>query len=280
MPNTKRMDKKRVEPGAAAGADRNAATSPADEARAGDEASVADEALALDGAFTMDEDADMDSAAGVDGVPATDREETDLLAWERELWARGVTLVAGVDEAGRGCLFGDVVAAAVVLPAGLTIEGIDDSKRLSRKKREALYDEIIASAVAWAVGRVDPATIDRINIRQAARLAMKLAVEQLGVVPEHLLVDAETVPLDLPQTAIIKGDARSQSIGAASIVAKVTRDRLCEEVWEAMYPGYGIASHKGYPTREHREALLALGPTPMHRRSFLQGIFMEQQTLF
>ncbi len=205
--------------------------------------------------------------------------ETDRLAWERKLWDDGLTLVAGVDEVGRGCLFGDVVAAAVVLPAGLTIEGIDDSKRLSPKKREALYEEIVGSAVAWAVGRVDAATVDRINIRQAARMAMKLAVENLGVVPEHLLVDAETVPVDLPQTAIIKGDAKSQSIGAASIVAKVTRDRLCE-TWDKLYPGYGIASNKGYATREHREALLALGPTPLHRRSFLQGILVEQQTLF
>lgn len=215
-----------------------------------------------------------------DEAPAADQAETDRLAWERELWAKGLTLVAGVDEVGRGCLFGDVVAAAVVLPAGLTIEGIDDSKRLSRKKREALYEEIVGSAVAWAVGRVDAATVDRINIRQAARLAMKLAVENLGLVPQHLLVDAETVPVDLPQTAIIKGDAKSQSIGAASIVAKVTRDRLCEDVWEALYPGYGIASNKGYATREHREALLALGPTPLHRRTFLQGILVEQQTLF
>ncbi len=206
--------------------------------------------------------------------------EADRLAFERPLWTSGATGIAGVDEVGRGCLFGDVVAAAVILPPGLILDGIDDSKQLSEKKREALYEEILAHAVAWGVGRVDAETIDRINIRQASRLAMKLAVEGLGAAPDHLLVDAESVPLPIAQTAIVKGDARSQSIGAASIVAKVTRDRLCAETWEALYPGYGIGAHKGYATKQHREALLQLGPTPMHRRSFLNGLFAEQQALF
>ncbi|MBB6675437.1 ribonuclease HII [Cohnella nanjingensis] len=210
----------------------------------------------------------------------TQAEEIDRLAFERALWAEGAIHIAGVDEVGRGCLFGDVVAAAVILPQGLILDGVDDSKQLSEKKRDALYDLILENAVAWHVGRVDAETIDRINIRQASRLAMKLAVEGLGAVPDHLLVDAESVSLPIPQTAIVKGDARSQSIGAASIVAKVTRDRLCAEMWEALYPGYGIEVHKGYATKTHREALLRMGPTPMHRRSFLNGIFAEQQLLF
>jgi len=206
--------------------------------------------------------------------------EQDRLEWERKLWEEGLTLVAGVDEAGRGCLFGDVVAAAVVFAPYRVPEEVTDSKKLTPKKREELYEAIISSALAWAVGRVDAATVDRINIRQAARLAMKRAVENLGLTPQHLLVDAETVPIDVPQTPIVKGDARSRTIGAASIVAKVTRDRLCEREWEALYPGYGIASHKGYATREHVRALLELGPTPLHRKTFIRGILAEQQTLF
>lgn len=208
------------------------------------------------------------------------REAADRLKFETELWDRGVTAVAGVDEVGRGCLFGDVVAAAVILPPGLVLEEINDSKQLSEKKREALYERIVREAVAWSVARVDAATIDRINIRQASRLAMKQAVLGLKTAPQHLLIDAESVDLDVPQTPIVKGDALSQSIGAASIVAKVTRDRLCAEVWEALYPGYGIAGHKGYATKEHREAILRMGPTPLHRRSFIGNLLAVQQELF
>lgn len=207
-------------------------------------------------------------------------EEINRLAFEAELWSGGCTVVAGVDEVGRGCLFGDVVAAAVILPVGLVLEEVNDSKQLSEKKRDRLYDLIIAEATAWSVGRVEAKVIDEINIRQASRLAMKQAVLGLGVQPGHLLVDAETVDLDIPQTAIIKGDFLSQSIAAASIIAKVTRDRLCTEVWEQSYPGYGIAGHKGYATKTHREALVTLGPTPLHRRSFLGNIGVEQQSLF
>lgn len=207
-------------------------------------------------------------------------EAIDRLSFERDLWTQGLTLVAGVDEVGRGCLFGDVVAAAVILPVGLVLDEINDSKQLSEKKRERLYETIVREAAAWSVSRVDAGTIDRINIRQASRLAMKQAVMGLRDAPEYLLVDAETVELDVPQMPIVKGDARSQSIGAASIVAKVTRDRLCAETWEALYPGYGIGSHKGYATKEHREAILRLGPTPLHRRSFLGNILHEQQALF
>jgi ribonuclease HII len=207
-------------------------------------------------------------------------EKIDRLQFEASLWAQGLTMVAGLDEVGRGCLFGDVVAAAVVLPCGLVLEGINDSKQLSEKKRELLYEEIVKEAVAWSVSRVDAAVIDRINIRQASRLAMKQAVQGLGLVPEHLLIDAESVDMDIPQTPIVKGDALSQSIGAASILAKVTRDRLCSEIWDTLYPGYGIGGHKGYATKEHREAILRIGPTPMHRQSFLGNLFAIQQELF
>jgi ribonuclease HII len=202
-----------------------------------------------------------------------------MLTYERDLWGKGYASIAGVDEVGRGCLFGDVVAAAVILPEELMIEGIDDSKKLSEKRRETLFAVIMEEAVAVGVGRVDAGTIDSINIRQASRLAMKRALESMSGVADYVLVDAESVDIPLPQTAIIHGDALSQSIAAASIVAKVTRDRLCLE-WDAMYPEYGLAGHKGYATKHHREQLLAYGPCPMHRRSFLGKLFAEQLELF
>ncbi|TLS49867.1 ribonuclease HII [Paenibacillus antri] len=205
-----------------------------------------------------------------------------MLTYENELWTAGRAHVAGVDEVGRGCLFGDVVAAAVVLPAGCSLEGVDDSKKLTEKQREALLPLIEERAIAIGVGRVDAETVDAINIRQASRLAMKKAVRALGLTPDHLLVDAESVDVDVPQTAIIHGDALSLSIAAASVVAKVTRDRLCRE-WDALYPEYGIAGHKGYATKLHRERLLAFGASPMHRQSFLGKLFaerMEQLELF
>lgn len=206
----------------------------------------------------------------------------DMLAFERQYAAEQYQAIAGIDEVGRGCMFGDVVAAAVILPDGLEIEGINDSKKLSEKKRDALYDVIISQAVAYAVVRIDAETIDRINIKQAARLAMKQAVERLEVQPDFLLVDAEKIDCDLPQLALIKGDARSQSIAAASILAKVTRDRLCVEEWDPMYPAYGIAIHKGYGTKLHREKIAELGPTPMHRKTFIRNILveLEQPVLF
>jgi ribonuclease HII len=204
-----------------------------------------------------------------------------MLEYERDLWRRGIKLVAGIDEVGRGCLFGDVVAAAVVLPEGLEIEGVDDSKKLSEKKREELYPIIRERALGIGIGRVEAAVIDSINIKQAARLAMKKALQQLeqSVKPDYLLVDAEKVDSDIPQLAIIHGDALSQSISAASIIAKVTRDRLCLQ-WDVEYPEYGIAAHKGYATKAHREALLRYGASPMHRRSFLGNILNEQLELF
>ncbi len=191
---------------------------------------------------------------------------------ERALWEAGAAAVAGIDEAGRGSLVGSVVAAAVVLPPGVSIEGVRDSKLLSRRRRESLYEVIVREAVAWSVGEVDAATIDALNIKRAARLAMRRAVEGLALVPDHLLVDAETVPsCDVPQTSIVHGDALCHSIAAASIVAKVTRDRLCE-AWHERYPQYNIRSHKGYCTREHVLAILENGPCPLHRRTFLTRV--------
>lgn len=198
-----------------------------------------------------------------------------MLHLERAVWGEGYARIAGVDEVGRGCLFGDVVAGAVILPPGLEIEGINDSKKLSEKKRDQLYDVISEKAVAWSVARVNAETVDNINIKQAARLAMKMAVESLSVPADYLLVDAEKVDLPLPQQAIIKGDATSQSIAAASIMAKVTRDRLCEGEWEERFPEYGIAIHKGYATKLHRERLLQFGPSELHRRTFLRKLLGE-----
>jgi len=197
---------------------------------------------------------------------------THMLELEQELWQQGYHSIAGVDEVGRGCLFGDVVTAAVILPKGLVLEGVNDSKKLTEKKRNMLYDIIIENALSYSITTLPAATIDEINIKQASRLAMKMAVEQLSIKPDFVLVDAETLDIDAPQSAIIKGDARSQSIAAASILAKVTRDRFCTEQWDQLYPQYQIAKHKGYGTKIHYEALEQYGPTPMHRRSFLKRI--------
>ncbi|MFK4434974.1 ribonuclease HII [Paenibacillus sp. RC21] len=205
---------------------------------------------------------------------------TDMLRYEKECWEQSYERIAGIDEVGRGCLFGDVVAAAVILPNGELLEGVDDSKKLTDKKRETYYELIMEKAIAVGVGYVDARTIDAINIKQATRLAMKQAVEALHISPDYLLVDAEKVDLPISQLSIIKGDANSQSIAAASIIAKVTRDRLCKGEWDAKYPEYGIGIHKGYATKLHREQILTLGPTAMHRRSFLGNLLIEQPTLF
>jgi ribonuclease HII len=202
-----------------------------------------------------------------------------MLSYENRLWATGVEMIAGIDEVGRGCLFGDVVAAAVILPSSLMIEDINDSKKLSEKKREIYYKVIMEHALAIGIGRVNAEMIDRINIKQAARLAMKRAVEHMSIQPQHLLIDAETIDMTYPQLAIIKGDQLSQSIAAASIIAKVTRDRLCLD-WDILHPGYGIAIHKGYATELHRTRIQELGPTALHRRTFLGNIINEQLGLF
>lgn len=189
--------------------------------------------------------------------------------------------IAGIDEVGRGCLFGDVVAACVIMPLDHMIEGITDSKKISPKRR-ALYEKAIQSeAVAYSYGRETAQVIDEVNIKQATRRAMKSAAE--GVLDQGFsdasvlfLIDAETIDLELPQKSVIHGDDISYTIACASILAKEYRDRLCLE-WDVIYPGYGIAGHKGYGTKKHREAILELGPSPMHRRSFLTKILAGRE---
>ena len=190
-----------------------------------------------------------------------------MSVYEREYAACGA--ICGIDEAGRGPLAGPVVAGAVILPKGLKIPYLNDSKQLSEKRREALYDQIMASAVAVGAGIVSPERIDEINILQATYEAMRQAVESLDPKPQILLNDAVIIPgIHLPQEKIIKGDAKSLSIAAASVIAKVTRDRMMKAYHE-MFPEYGFDKHKGYGSREHIEAIQKIGPCPIHRRSFL-----------
>ncbi len=180
-----------------------------------------------------------------------------------------VTYVCGIDEAGRGPLAGPVVAGAVILPKDCEILYLNDSKKLSAKKREELYDEIMEKAIATGIGMVSPARIDEINILQATYEAMRMAIGELKVAPGILLNDAVTIPqIEIPQVAIIKGDAKSVSIAAASILAKVTRDRLMVK-YEEILPGYGFAENKGYGSAAHIEALKSQGPSPIHRKSFI-----------
>lgn len=186
---------------------------------------------------------------------------------ERELRARGFHAVAGVDEVGRGALFGPVVAAAVILSPARPVRGLNDSKLLEAARREVLSERIRQRAVAWAIAAVDASTIDSINIYQASRRAMLMAVSRLSPTPDFLLVDAVPIDLNLPQRALIKGDARCHAIAAASIIAKVYRD-ACMRVWDEVFPQYGLASHKGYSTPEHCRAIERYGVTPLHRLSF------------
>ena len=191
-----------------------------------------------------------------------------MSVYEREYAACGA--ICGIDEAGRGPLAGPVVAGAVILPKDEQILYVNDSKKLSEKKRELLYDEIMERALAVGVGIVGPERIDEINILQATYEAMRLAVGQLEMRPDILLNDAVTIPgIDIQQVPIVKGDAKSVSNAAASIIAKVTRDRLMRE-YDQVFPEYDFASNKGYGTKSHIEALKALGPTPIHRRTFIQ----------
>jgi ribonuclease HII len=193
-----------------------------------------------------------------------------VCGWKHEKAARkqGAIRIAGLDEVGRGPLFGPVVAAAVILRKGCRLDGLTDSKKLSEKKRDEFEILIRANAVAWAVAAVDVETIDRINIRRASLLAMRLAVEQLALSPDYLLIDGiDTIDWDCPQQSVIQGDSISLSIAAASVIAKVHRDRVLVEL-DSQFPGYGLASHKGYGCPEHLAALLRLGPTPLHRKSF------------
>ena len=208
-------------------------------------------------------------------MPAFDRSllppKPDL-AFENALWQAGVAAVAGIDEAGRGALAGPVAAGAVVLPqnAGLEafLEGVRDSKQMKPLARQAARERIIQHALAWGVGFASPAEIDQMGIVNATRLAAWRAVESLSVKPAHLLLDYLFLPeVSLPQTALVKGDCRSLSIAAASVLAKTARDALLQEL-DLVYPGYGFNSHKGYGTQAHRQALQCLGPSPVHRHSF------------
>jgi ribonuclease HII len=187
--------------------------------------------------------------------------------FERAARQLGWTRIAGLDEAGRGALFGPVVAAAVILNPKRRIVGLDDSKKLPADRRTQLADRIREHAVAWAVAEVDAQRIDAWNIYQASRQAMTAALDQLSIVPDYLLIDAMQLDVLIEQKSIIKGDARSVSIAAASILAKTHRDARMEE-WDAVYPHYGLARHKGYATPDHLEALRLHGPTPLHRHSF------------
>jgi ribonuclease HII len=187
--------------------------------------------------------------------------------YEKAARAQGATCIAGVDEVGRGALFGPVVAAAVILPPDTRIRGLRDSKQLLREERERLVTLVERKATAISVEEVDSETIDRVNIYQATRIAMTAAVKKLAIAPDHLLIDAMRLDLTCAQTSIIYGDSLSISIAAASVVAKVYRDRILRELHE-VYPQYGLASHKGYSTPEHLAALEKHGPCPLHRKSF------------
>jgi len=194
-----------------------------------------------------------------------------IYKYEEKLYNSGCTYVAGVDEVGRGPLAGPVAAAVVILKENDLIEGINDSKKLSAKRREELYHIITERAVDWAVAMVSPEEIDEINILQATYKAMRMAISKLKVKPDHILADAVTIPgIDVKQTAIIKGDAKSISIGAASIVAKVTRDRMMEK-YDEIYPGFGFAENKGYGSAEHIKGIKEQGICPIHRKTFVKN---------
>lgn len=196
---------------------------------------------------------------------------------ENDLYLQGYENIACIDEVGRGCLLGDVVACAIIMPKDYFIDGVTDSKKISEKKRESLYAEIINNALAIGIGKVGPDVIDEINIKEASRLAMRFAVENLRdkignkIEADYLLIDAEKVDLNIPQMGIIKGDEKSYGIGCASIVAKVYRDRMCKQ-WDLDFPEYNIGKNKGYGTKEHREKIIENGPCSIHRYSFLKKI--------
>ena len=195
-----------------------------------------------------------------------------MRSYERDCIQKGYTYICGIDEAGRGPLAGPVVAGAVILPQDCEIFGLNDSKKLSEKRREELYEEITEKALAWGAGVIGPARIDEINILQADYEAMCEAIGQLKVMPQILLNDAVTIPqVRIPQISIIHGDARSVSIAAASIIAKVTRDRMMVE-YDSLFPEYGFAEHKGYGTAAHYTALKKYGPCMIHRKTFLKNL--------
>ena len=190
-----------------------------------------------------------------------------MLAYEKELYGKGIQLIAGVDEVGRGPLAGPVVAAAVILPQACKISGLNDSKKIPKSKHKKIYEAVLKNAIAVGIGVKDNQVIDQVNIYEATKLAMIEAIGQLDPKPQHLLIDAMKLDLPISQTSIIKGDANSLSIAAASIVAKVTRDQMME-TYDQEYPGYDFAQNAGYGTAKHLAGLQKLGITPIHRRSF------------
>ena len=193
--------------------------------------------------------------------------ELDILKYEKELYKDGIQLIAGVDEVGRGPLIGPVVAAAVILPKNYELLGLTDSKKLSEKKRNEFYKIINKDAISIGIGIIDEKKIDEVNIYEATKLAMKSAIDKLHVRPEHILIDAMPLELDIPTTSIIKGDAKSISIAAASVIAKVTRDSMMYEL-DKKYPNYGFGNHKGYPTKKHIEAIEKYGLIKGYRKTY------------
>ena len=198
---------------------------------------------------------------------------TELKKIENEIYKTGVRTICGIDEAGRGPLAGPVVVAAVIMPKDSFIEGVNDSKKVSEKKREALYEQITNEAIAWGVGIIDQKEIDEINILNATKKGLTTAIKELKVKPDRIIVDAldKIDTLGIPYTPIIKGDAKCYSIAAASIIAKVTRDRIMRQ-WDEIYPMYGFEKHKGYGTAMHMQAIREYGLCPIHRRSFTKNI--------
>lgn len=195
-------------------------------------------------------------------------EKINLYMYEKELWNQGINYVAGMDEVGRGPLIGPVVTACVILPKDFELKGLTDSKKLSEKKREEYYDYIMEHALSVGIGMMDEKIIDKVNIYEATKLAMYQAVENSSITPEHILIDAMKLEkLKMPSTSIIKGDAKSISIAAASVIAKVTRDRMMIKL-DQKYPMYGFKSHKGYPTKKHIEAIEQYGLIDGYRKTF------------
>jgi ribonuclease HII len=200
-------------------------------------------------------------------------ERLNLLKQEEiSLYSDKIQYICGIDEAGRGPLAGPVVVGAVILPKDSFIEGVNDSKKVSEKKREKIYEQIVSEAICYGVGIVDQKTIDEINILNATKLGLKMAIEQMKVKPDLILVDALTNidTCGIPYKSVIKGDAKHYSIAAASIIAKVTRDRIMQE-WDEIYPVYGFAKHKGYGTSAHISAIKEYGPCPLHRETFIKN---------
>ncbi|HHZ01924.1 MAG TPA: ribonuclease HII [Tissierellia bacterium] len=207
-----------------------------------------------------------------------------MLKIEKELWDKGYNYIACIDEVGRGCLAGSVVACAVIMPKDLLIDEVNDSKKLTAKKREELYEKIKESAIAVGIGELDSLKVDEYNIKNATKLAMVQAIENLKdkkgnkIIPDYIVTDAEKLNISIPQSNIVHGDANCHGIAAASIIAKVTRDRQMEELHK-LYPEYKFDKNKGYGTKEHIEAILLYGPTEIHRKTFLKKILDKNEQL-